>query len=110
MAAAPGSAPRQGSQRPGTPPPSPAPGERSLLFDVGRLQAVDQLVQGGLDLVGIASHQHSVLERVGAEALDLADVLIEYFDLFEARHRLAVGLPPDRRLRGIRTHCLLTLP
>src|SRR4030095_12008247 len=64
------------------------------------LEPVDQLVQGGLDLVGVASHQDSVLQRVSAEGFDFLDVLVQHFDLFEARHRLAVRLPPHRRRLG----------
>ena len=80
---------------------------RSLLFGVGRLEPVDQLVQGGLDLVGIASHQNSILQRIGAEGFDFLDVLVQDFDLFEAGHRLAVGLPPHRRRLGM-TRALIT--
>src|SRR5882672_9763759 len=74
--------------------------QRSFLRRVRDRQAFDQLVQRILDLPGIASHQDSVLERVGAEGFDLLNVLVQDFDLFEARHRLAVGLTPGWRRLG----------
>src|SRR5688572_28429822 len=68
-------------------------------------------MQGGLDLIDVASHQDSVLQRVGAEALDFLHILVQDFDLFEARHRLAVGLPPYRRRLGrARAHHLDPVP
>jgi len=65
-------------------------------------QSFDQFVQRVFDLPGVASHQDSVLKRVSAEGFDFLDVLVQDFDLFEARHRLAVGLTPRRRRLGTR--------
>src|SRR4029077_12429739 len=78
----------------------PAGSACSLLVGVGRLEPVDQLVQGCLDLVGVASHQDSVLQRVRAERFAFLDDLVQDFDLFEAGPRLAIGLPPHRRRFG----------
>src|SRR5204863_4534934 len=69
----------------------------SALLAVRYRQALDQLVQRLLDLARIASHQDSVLQRVGEQALDLLDVLVQDLDLLEAGDRLAVGLLPRRR-------------
>src|SRR4029077_6120115 len=72
----------------------------STFFAARGRQSFDQLVQRVLDLLGVASHQDSVLQRIGAEGFDFLDVLVQDFDLFEARHRLAVGLAPRRRRLG----------
>src|SRR6185437_14898231 len=90
-------------------PPSTRGGAPSAFLAVGRRQAVDQLVKCLLDLVRVASHQNSVLQRVGAERLDLLDVLVQDLDLFEAGNRLTVRLPPYwrracRRLGNPRIH------
>src|SRR5471030_3211745 len=80
----------------------------SALFGVRCRKPVDQRVQGFLDLVDVASHQDSVLQRIGAEGFDLLDVLVQNFDLFEAGHRLAIGLPPHRRRLGLAGfHCFV---
>src|SRR5579883_556417 len=77
-------------------PPATRESAPSALLGVGSRQSVDQLVQRLLDLVRVASHQNSVLQRVGAEGLDLLDVLVQDLDLFEAGNRLAIRLPPHR--------------
>src|SRR5258708_29999532 len=74
--------------------------QRSFLRRVRDRQPFDQLVQRVFDLSGVASHQDSVRERVGAEGFDFLDVLVQDFDLFEARHRLAVRLTPRWRRLG----------
>src|SRR5689334_12417198 len=84
-------------RRPLRRPHGPRAGARLPFPVVGNRQLLDQFVQRSLDLPGIASHQNSVLQRIGTEGFDLLDVLIEDFDLFEARDRLAVGLPPHWR-------------